>query len=283
MMKPTWLEPFALKWNPFAPDVPVEALRASAAIEHFCRRIEQTHLREGGFALITGEPGMGKSVTLRILAERLEQLPEVSVGVLLHPQSNLADFYRELGDLFEIALRPHNRWCGFKALRERWLSHMESRLTRPVLLIDEAQQMSPLVLSELRLLSSARFDSRSLSSVVLAGDARLTEKLKTAELLPLDSRVRIRLALEPAPREELVGCLQRLMAAAGNPKLIAPEVVEALAEHALGNRRTLVQMAADLLMAAAERGLTHIDQKLFLELSAEPRAQPRSHQRGRGR
>jgi general secretion pathway protein A len=282
-MRPTWLEPFALKWNPFAPDVPVEALRPTTAIEHFCRRIEQTHLREGGFALIIGEPGVGKSVTLRILADRLEQIPEVSVGVLVHPQSNLADFYRELGDLFEIALRPHNRWCGSKALRERWQSHLESRLTPPVLLIDEAQQMSPLVLSELRLLASARFDSRALLSVVLAGDARLTEKLKTAELLPLDSRIRIRLTLEPATREELIGSLQGLMAAAGNPKLIAPEVVEALAEHALGNRRTLMQMAADLLLAAAEREVARIDQKFFLELSAEARPQPRARELRRRR
>lgn len=282
-MKPTWLEPLALKWNPFAPDVPVEALRPTAAIEHFCRRIEQSHLREGGFALITGDPGLGKSVTLRILADRLEQIPEVSVGVLVHPQSNLADFYRELGDLFEIALRPHNRWCGFKALRERWLAHLESRLSRPVLLIDEAQQMSPAVLSELRLLASARFDSRALLSVVLAGDARLTEKLKTAELLPLDSRIRIRLTLEPAPREELMSCLHGLMAAAGNTKLITPEVVEALAEHALGNRRAMVQLAADLLMAAAEREVARIDQKLFLELSTQARPQPRARELRRPR
>src|SRR6185503_11297096 len=114
MIKPGWLEPFSLKWNPFSPDLPLEALLPTAAIEHFCRRIEQTHVREGGFALVLGEPGLGKSAVMRILADRLEQLPEVSVGVMTHPQSNLADFYRELGDLFAVALRPHNRWNGSK-------------------------------------------------------------------------------------------------------------------------------------------------------------------------
>jgi general secretion pathway protein A len=68
-------------------------------------------------------------------------------------------------------LRPHNRWGGFKSLRERWLAHLESTACAPVLLIDEAQEMSPATLSELRLLSSARFDSQPLLSVVLAGDA----------------------------------------------------------------------------------------------------------------
>ena len=271
MMKPTWLEPFSLKWDPFAQQVPVEALLPTAAIEHFCRRIERTHVREGGFALVVGESGVGKSVTLRLLAERLAGIPEVSVGAMEHPQCYLADFYRELGDLFAIPLRPHNRWNGFKALRQCWDGHMERRLTRPVLLIDEAQQMSPQVLSELRLLASADFDSRSLLSVVLVGDGRLLEKLHSAELLPLASRIRIRLHIQPASTEELVACLRHLMATAGNPRLITEDVVEALAEHALGNRRTLTQLAGELLVAATERNTSKIDQQLYLELAADQR------------
>ncbi len=146
---------YGLKWNPFSPELPTEALYVTPKIEHFCWRIEQHLLREGGFAMITGDPGTGKSVVLRLLAERLAQLPDISVAAIAHPSSNLADFYREMGDLFGLELKPHNRWGGFKALRERWLAHLEGTLLRPVLLIDEAQEMPPSVLSELRLLSSA--------------------------------------------------------------------------------------------------------------------------------
>ena len=133
---------YGLKWNPFSPDLPSEALRVVPKVQSFCWRIEQGLVREGGFALITGDPGTGKSVVLRILAERLEALREVTVGALAHPQSNVADFYREMGELFGVQLKPHNRWGGFKALRERWMAHIDSTLVRPVLLIDEAQEMT---------------------------------------------------------------------------------------------------------------------------------------------
>ena len=209
-MNKTLLALYGLKWNPFSPELPAEALQTSARVDNFCWRVEHTLAREGGFALITGDPGTGKSVALRLLAGRLDQLRDLTVGAIAHPSSNLADFYREMGDLFGVELKPHNRWGGFKALRERWLAHLESTLLRPVLLIDEAQEMHPAVLNELRLLSSMQFDSRLLLSVVLAGDGRLSNKLRREELLPLGSRIRVRLHLEYAGREELMACLKHL-------------------------------------------------------------------------
>jgi general secretion pathway protein A len=263
---------YGLKWNPFAAEVPLEALLAPPKVEAFCWRIEQSHVREGGFALVTGDSGTGKSVVLRLLAERLTRVRDLTVGALTHPQSHVADFYRELGDLFGVALKPHNRWNGFKTLRERWLTHLDSTLLRPVLLIDEAQEMPPLVLSELRLLASAQFDSRALLSVVLAGDGRFGDLLRRDELRPLGSRIRTRLSLEYASREELRACLEHLLDAAGNATLMTAELQTTLCEHALGNYRVLTTMAAELLAVAAQRELAQLDEKLYLEVFAPPRA-----------
>jgi len=124
---------YGLKWNPFTSEVPIEALHVPPKVENFCWRIEQAHLREGGFALIHGDPGSGKSVVMRLLAERLARLADLSVGVIHHPQSNLSDFYRELGDIFSISIRVSNRWGGFKALRARWLDHLGSARPRELL------------------------------------------------------------------------------------------------------------------------------------------------------
>src|SRR6202043_3529609 len=81
---------YGLKWNPFAPDVPVEALHISRRIESFCWRVEQL-VGGGGFALAAGPPGPGKSVPLRILAERLTGRRDVKIGILSRPQAGLAD------------------------------------------------------------------------------------------------------------------------------------------------------------------------------------------------
>ena len=264
---------YGLKWNPFTPDVPTAALYVPPQIENFCWRIEQAHLREGGFALIHGDPGSGKSVVMRLLAERLAHLADLSVGVIHHPQSNLSDFYRELGDLFGIAMRMSNRWGGFKALRARWLDHLGSANRRPVILIDEAQEMTPMVLSELRLLASARFDSQALLCVVLSGDARLLDKLRREELIPLGSRIRTRLATGVATREELLACLEHLLAAAGNPSLMTKELRHTLVDHAAGNYRIFIGMAAELLMTAAQRDITVLDEKLYLQVFAPPHTQ----------
>jgi type II secretory pathway predicted ATPase ExeA len=265
-MNKTLLAIYGLKFNPFSPELPTTALHLTPAVEQFCWRIEQSLIREGGFALIQGDPGTGKSAVLRVLDERLRQLPDLHVGAITHPSSKLADFYREMGELFAVDLKPHNRWGGFKLLRERWLAHLQTTLLRPVLLIDEAQEMHPTVLNELRLLTSMQFDSRTLLSVILAGDGRLAAMLRREDLLPLGSRIRTRLTLEYASREALVACLEHVQQCAGNASLMSAELMKTLAEHALGNYRVLTTMAAELLAQAARLERPQLDESLYLEV-----------------
>jgi len=256
---------YGLKFHLFQPDVPTEALYANPAVDVFLRRVE-LGMADGGFSLITGDPGTGKSVILRLLSARLSALPNVVVGTIEHPQGRTSDFYRELGDLFSVPLSGHNRWAGFKALRARWSEHIASTLLRPVLIVDEAQEALTPVLNELRILASKDFDSRQLLCVVFAGDARLPERFRSAELLPLGSRIRRRLVLDYASRDELLACLNHLLHAAGNPSLMTAELKATLADHAAGNYRVLMNLANELLTVAADRDLPCLDEKLFLDV-----------------
>jgi general secretion pathway protein A len=256
---------WGLKWNPFSPELPSEALLVTARIENFAWRVEQL-VQEGGFALIAGESGTGKSVALRIVAQRLAALRDVLVAALERPQSKTADFYRELGDLFAVKLSPSNRWGGFRALRERWKGHLAATRIKPVLLIDEAQAMTAEVLSELRILSSADFDSTALLTVVLAGDGRLLELLRHEDLIPLGTRIRTRLLTEAASREELSQLLTHALAKAGNASLMTAELRDTLVDHAAGNYRLLMTMSAELLAYGLAHEVQQLDEKFYLEV-----------------
>jgi type II secretory pathway predicted ATPase ExeA len=271
---------YGLKWNPFSPELPGEALLATPRIEQFAWRVEQM-VQEGGFALLTGESGTGKSVGLRIVAGRLQGLRDVTVGVIERPQSKTNDFYREMADIFTVKLPPFNRWGGFKALRERWKTHLASSRLRPVLLIDEAQEMNPDVLSELRILSSADLDTTSLLTVVLAGDGRLSELLRQEVLVPLGTRIRTRLVMETASRDELLELLRHALEKAGNATLMTAELIDALVDHSAGNYRLLMTMGGELLCYGTRHELGQLDEKCYLEVFAPRSSRPPSKKKVR--
>ncbi|MBK7777423.1 MAG: ATP-binding protein [Sandaracinaceae bacterium] len=120
-----------------------------------------------------GDPGSGKSIALRVLEERLRRRQDLIVGTIERPIGRASDFYRETGDIFGVSLHGHNRWAGFKTLREKWSEHIATTLTRPVLIVDEAQEMISGVFTELRL--SRQQPPRALPPPcrVFAGDGRL--------------------------------------------------------------------------------------------------------------
>lgn len=256
---------YGLKWNPFLAEVPATALIKGETATRFCWRIEQV-VMDGGFALISGEPGSGKSVLLRQLQAHLSEIPELAVRVISRPQSGISDFYRELSDIYDIPLKRNNRWGSFNSLRIQWLSHIKASMFRPVLLLDEAQEAHEDVLSELRLLSSVDLDSKSIVAVVLAGDNRLSEKLRQTALLPLESRVRIRLHLDKRPQSELAQILTEVLIRAGNSELMTPLLIQTAAEHSMGNLRALMMMCNELLTHAAERSEKKLDETLFFEV-----------------
>ena len=265
-MKRELLTLYGLKWNPFATDLPIDGLMLTTAVDSFCGRVERHMVRQGGFALIAGEPGTGKSVALRLLADRLGRIEGVSIAVLTHPSSSVADFYHEMGDRFSITMVNNNRWVGIKGLRQRWLDHLEDTRMRPLLLVDEAQELPNAVLTEMRLLASTDFDSRAILGVVLAGDNRLLAKLRTPDLQPIDSRLRQRLVMTRAEPDDLVRLLDHLLEQAGNPGLMTAGLKDALVTHAAGNPRALAIMADGLLAAAAEQDREVLDEKLFVEV-----------------
>jgi general secretion pathway protein A len=259
------LSRYALKWNPFGQEVPIEGIAVGPDMENFCFRVENLVL-DGGFGMITGPVGTGKSLAMRFLAQRLEKIQDLKIAEIARPQSKLVDFYRELGEEFGLDLKPSNHWGGYRSLRSKWQAHIASTLFRPVIFVDEAQDMPTEVLNELRLMSSSRFDSVNILTVILAGDERLPERFRTPALLPLGSRIKTRLVAGHRSREELLEIIKSLVTKAGNPSLMSPDLMATLADKAMGNCRAMTQMAEQLLLTGIRRDLPQLDEQLFIEL-----------------
>jgi general secretion pathway protein A len=265
MMTDKRLFRLGLTFHPFAPACAAEMCHLTPEMHHVLSRCD--HLAShGGFAVITGEPGTGKSTLLRCLQARLRERTDLVCGVLTRPQATICDLYRELGAIFAVTLSASNRWGGTRVLRERWQSHWSTSHQRPVLIIDEAQEMRVEVLSEIRLLTAAELDAASLVSVVLAGDGRLVESLQERALLPLASRIRVSYRTTAATQPELIQLMEHLLARAGNPALMTDGLKRSLAEHAMGNRRTLMHLADQMLEAGlADPDCQRLDEQLFIK------------------
>jgi type II secretory pathway predicted ATPase ExeA len=80
MMNKKLLTFYSLKFNPFNSEIPTGSVLLPPKTEHFCWRIKESLIHEGGFALITGEPGTGKSVTLRTLATQLSERRDTHIA-----------------------------------------------------------------------------------------------------------------------------------------------------------------------------------------------------------
>ena len=157
---------------------------------------------------------------------------------------------------------------------------LKGRTTVSDLIVDEAQEAPTAVLNELRILASKDLDSKQLLCVVFAGDARLPERFRSPELLPHGSRMRRRFLFEYASKDELLACLDHLLAAAGNPSLLTQELKVTLAEHSAGNYRVLMNLASELLTVAADRELPRLDEKLYFDVfSQTPKPKPSARKR----
>ena len=99
----------------------------------------------------------------------------------------------------------------------------------------------------------------ALVSDHLAGDARLTEKLRREELVPLGGRIRVCLHIESASRDELLGCLEHLMAEAGNARLMTAGLCRTLCDHAMGNYRVLTRAGMLTEMVKIAQKIMNID------------------------
>lgn len=183
--------------------------RHKEALAHLMYGVEG----QGGFIVITGEVGTGKTTVCRCF---IENAPEyVDIALILNPRLSARELLSAICDELAIAHEPE---ASIKILvdainRDLLKAHAEGR--HKVLIIDEAQNLSAEVLEQLRLLTNLETAEKKLLQIVLLGQPELQSVLALPELRQLNQRVTARYHLDAIDRSELPAYLQCRMSVAG--------------------------------------------------------------------
>ena len=239
----------------------------------------------GGFVLLTGEVGTGKTTVCRAF---LEQLPEgVDVALILNPAQTANELLLNLCDEFQIPVSEGKR--SIKVLVDRlnqYLLEAHGQGRRPVLIIDEAQNLQPQVLEQIRLLTNLETTKHKLLQIFLIGQPELRRMLDSEQLRQLNQRITARFHLTPFNLRETGDYIRHRVAVAGvdRPLFTAsairhiyrysggiPRLVNILCDRALlGTCVTRGSQVTPLIVAKA----AHEVQGGAIEVARQPAVRP---------
>lgn len=214
----------------------------------------------GGFVMVTGEVGTGKTTLLRNL---VKQTPEdLDVAFVLNPRLTVKELLQtvcdELGIPYDVDKNLSVKQYIDRLNKHLLQTHQRNRST--VLIIDEAQNLSPAVLEQIRLLTNLETDERKLLRIILLGQPELGEMLARQELRQLAQRITARYHLAALTREETLAYIShRLTKAGGNPQLFGPKAMNQLYRISKGIPRLINVVADRALLGAFVQGESRVD------------------------
>ena len=238
--------------------------RHADALAHLIYGISES----GGFIQLTGEVGTGKTTLIRSL---LEQLPEkTEVALILNPQLSTKEFLRSICQ--ELRIESPKRATVkdlIDLLNERLLrAHAEDR--RIVLIVDEAQTLSPALLEQVRLLTNLETAKRKLLQIVLIGQPELRQLLARGEMRQIAQRVTGRYHLEPLSAEDTVVYVKHRMKVAGaRADVFSRSAIREIYRKSGGVPRLINVVSDRALLAAYTQDRTRIDRRLVRRAAAE--------------
>ncbi|MEM8562339.1 MAG: AAA family ATPase, partial [Pseudomonadota bacterium] len=223
----------------------------------------------GGFILLTGEVGTGKTTINRCL---LEQLPDdTDIAIILNPALNAIELLATVCD--ELKIQYDTDKHSLKTLTDKlhqFLLHNHQNGRKTVLLIDEAQHLSFDVLEQIRLLTNLETNSEKLLQIILIGQPELAQVLSRPELRQLNQRITARYNLEPLSPEETSSYIQHRLQVAGLPRgqdVFPAGVVRGIHRYTRGIPRLINVLCDRMMLGAYSRNQSYTD-KTILRIAA---------------
>jgi general secretion pathway protein A len=221
----------------------------------------------GGFILITGEVGTGKTTLARYFLGRLPE--NTATAVVLYPALTAAELLRSILEDLHVPA-PGTSLKELVDALHRFLLESRPRGREVVLLIDEAQDLSAEVLEQIRLISNLETDTEKLIQIVLMGQSELQELLARRELRQLAQRVTARYHLSPLSRPETEEYIRhRLSVAGGTGKVtFTPGALGVVHRRAAGIPR-LINLICDRSLLAGFVSGTRVIEAGMVRRAAE--------------
>ena len=245
--------------------------RHAEALAHLLYGINEA----GGFIQLTGEVGTGKTTIVRSL---LGQIPnDAEVALILNPRVTPAEFLLTICEELRVSV-PDGERSSVKALVDALNRHLldsYSRGRRVVVIVDEAQNLSPDVLEQVRLLTNLETATQKLLQIILIGQPELRDVLRRVELRQLAQRITGRYHLAPLSRRETSGYVRhRLRVAGAIGDLFTNGALAEVHHLARGIPRVINVVCDRALLGAYSQGQHRIPAKLVRRSVAEVYGRP---------
>src|ERR1700674_195 len=225
---------FGLKENPFNVNPDPRYLFLTGHTQEALACLTYGIETRKGFILLTGEVGTGKTTLINKLLEWLHK-ERVFTAFVFNPRLSVSQFFDFMMADFGIPCETHQKGQMLLKLNQ-WLLDRYQAGERAVLVVDEAQNLSPEMLEENPLLTNPETSTEKLLQIVLAGQPELEQKLNQPQLRQLRQRITLRAKPRQLTLEETRGYIEERMRIAGadNPDIFSPEAVAAVHHYARG-------------------------------------------------
>ncbi|MBX6422132.1 ExeA family protein [Thermosulfurimonas sp. F29] len=267
---PDYLGFFGLRDHPFRITPDTDYFYPSRAHKAALEALKYGILRREGFLVLTGEPGTGKTLLIRMLFRELPE--EVVTAMVLTPALGPEALFEAVLEDLEIRASG-SKEAMLKTFRD-YLFELSRRGRTLLLVIDEAQNLPPESLEELRLLSNFETEKGKLLQILLSGQPALEEKLRSPELAQLAQRITVWERLSPFSREEVADYVRFRLARAGGAGIVFSRGAEGeLTRLSGGIPRVINKIMDRALLVAFARGTHRLSPGLLRE-AAEAAALP---------